>query len=247
MKSILFFTLSLLAYVSSFAQDEASKTNKADKTKKQYPVSGYLAFGCGMAQPVGSFAETSQVNSNGFAKTGFMPGFLEFAIPIHRSNFGLAFNTNYCVNTINTGAMSQQSWYNWNYIMQTAQKRYNSVFLLGGLYITIPSQHFSFDVKALAGSAIVSMPNENARYSSGWNQSYIATNTITSHPSFACALGIDFRIYLSKHSCAYIGTSFEHTNSKHTLAENEYSPGSQYDFNLPVSIGTLTVGYAVRF
>lgn len=245
MKNLIIMLACLLLSTSSFAQDDIDSPKEPNSPKKIYLASGYVAFGGGVALPVGNFVETSKVNSNGYAKTGFMPGFLEFAMPIHRSNFGIVLNTNYCVNDIDMNAMAHSSL---RYYRQPGNERYNSLFFLGGLYITIPSRYVSFDIKALAGAAIISMPDQDYITLAYSHQTYETTNTITSTASFAYGLGADLRFNLSKHSCIYVGTTLEHTNSHHTATQNYYSViMSDTNFDMPASIGTLSIGYAVRF
>jgi hypothetical protein len=186
----------------------------AQKHKDDAESSGYVIAGGGGAIPLGEFQNDGLSDKqSGFAQTG-AHSFLEFAMPIDRSNFGVAVNLSYYKNDINTVDIQTQLENKYSGTSVTVNTDgYQLTTVTGGLYLTFPVQKFSFDIKLLAGIALAKFPNVTTKVEDV-NTGITASehSATTSSAAFAFGGNLTIRYAITDHFCIFLQSGAIHTD-----------------------------------
>jgi len=232
------------------------KKEKPVKTKQKKPMpantpTGYIVIGGGFSFPIGAFSSTDGTNpSSGYAMTGG-GGFIECAMPIKHSHFGIAFNAAFNVNNINMGEYNS----NWNLnnpgynsFWQT-DVSYSTISLMAGGYFTYPVKKFSFDLKLLAGLAVCTFPSVAVYVEDLTTHPATSANeNVNSDTEYTFAYGgnISVRYAIVKHFCVLAQVGLISANPTYSLTlsgSNTQTITSQQ----PTTIVNLSAGFGYQF
>ena len=228
-----------IAQVSESARDTVIYENSQQpaQIKKRHTATGYFCEGIGVSIPVGNYASTSSANpyttsamyyntttNAGFAKAG-EHFFIEFAKPVAMSNVGFVIKTDIYINRINVLAMERE--YGWN--LSTAT--YHTATLMGGLFVTIPTDKISYDFKILLGFSSDNYTSEGMGYSA--------------NPSFTFGGGFNIRYVFTKHFCGLLNTGVIHTQQNYLLSNLPNS--SNHQSVIPTTLVNISLGAGYQF
>ncbi len=225
------------------------KQEKSDDEDSQ--PSGYFGITIGLAQPVGSFANTVGSGYSGYA----MPGDnidVSLGIPINYSNMGIALMYGSYANAFDANsyvANMQLNDQTKNYAPITGGI-YNEGFLMAGLFVTYPVHRFSFDFKLLGGFAFCNLPEVDygADYNTAGYYNYEWDNAASRTTGFAYGLGADMR-YRFRRASLMIGVDYVGAdpviNSEQTYTDpNGNITYTRLGGSIPISVISANIGVA---
>ncbi len=239
--------------------------------KQNSEPSGYTSINIGLADPVGSFANSFGAGYGGYALSGLGYHFA-FAIPISHSNFGLAFmfggyNNQYDLNNYVNYLANTNPYPNsieYGNVSGGVNNVYSESSILGGLYVTYPIGRLSIDGRLMAGVLLNSLPEQAYGTVDSANNQTVYDLQTTYPTSFAVDAGIGLRCFIARlgrrQLCAMVNVDYLYSNVSYTTTQVvDYTPsannpyGNYYESyntisgHLPISLLNITFGLGYQF